>query len=137
MDCVKLELVLSDKSVLRSMLTANVLLAIVGLHAINVGIMMHSIYSCQLLIHLKTKNYFLLGYFTCPTSGLFPDTAQCSIGRYFYCQQAGAGSLKIDYLFKVKALFSFPILVPVSALCPNNQRFNRFTNQCDRQYQCT
>ncbi|CAF1071285.1 unnamed protein product [Adineta steineri] len=56
-------------------------------------------------------------YFTCPNQGAFSDTAQCGIGRYFYCSQAFA--------------------IPIAATCPAGQKFNRFTNQCDSTYQCT
>ncbi len=31
---------------------------------------------------------FSIGYFTCPSAGVFPDTPQCRNGRFFYCQQA-------------------------------------------------
>ncbi|CAF2338444.1 unnamed protein product [Rotaria sp. Silwood2] len=30
-------------------------------------------------------------YFTCTQIGVFPDTAFCAIGRYFYCPQASGG----------------------------------------------
>jgi hypothetical protein len=33
----------------------------------------------------------LLGYFTCTAAGVFPDTANCAIGQYFYCPQASGG----------------------------------------------
>ncbi|CAF1046582.1 unnamed protein product [Rotaria sp. Silwood1] len=56
-------------------------------------------------------------YFTCTRQGVFPDTAQCAIGRYFYCPQAFGA--------------------PTAALCPLGQRFNRLTYQCDSTYQCT
>ncbi|UJR13808.1 hypothetical protein I4U23_000819 [Adineta vaga] len=56
-------------------------------------------------------------YFTCTRQGVFPDTAQCGIGRYFYCPQ--------------------PFGTPIGAVCPIGQKFNRFTSQCDSTYQCT
>ncbi|CAF2997008.1 unnamed protein product [Rotaria sp. Silwood2] len=56
-------------------------------------------------------------YFTCTQQGIFPDTAQCAIGRYFYCPQASGA--------------------PTAAVCPAGQRFNRLTRQCDSTYQCT
>jgi len=31
------------------------------------------------------------GYFTCTNAGVFPDTANCALGRYFYCPQASGG----------------------------------------------
>lgn len=57
-------------------------LATVDLHAIDVR-----------LQHLRasSRRFSLLGYFTCQRAGVFPDTAQCAIGRYFYCGQAGIG----------------------------------------------
>jgi hypothetical protein len=33
----------------------------------------------------------LIVYFTCTAAGIFPDTAQCGIEKYFYCQQASGG----------------------------------------------
>ncbi|CAF3306559.1 unnamed protein product [Rotaria socialis] len=56
-------------------------------------------------------------YFTCPRQGVFPDTSQCSIGRYFYCAQ--------------------PNGAPIAATCPNGQTFNRLTSQCDNSVPCT
>ena len=35
--------------------------------------------------------FFSLGYFTCSAVGVFPDTANCAIGRYYYCRQATGG----------------------------------------------
>jgi hypothetical protein len=39
--------------------------------------------------------FYWIGYFTCTAQGLLPDTAQCAIGRYFYCSQIGAGKCLI------------------------------------------
>ncbi len=52
--------------------------------------------SCELclyllIIYFEFKIIFLLGYFTCTQAGVFPDTANCRIGRYFYCPQASGG----------------------------------------------
>ena len=76
-----------------------------------------------------------IGYFTCTSQGIFPDTAQCGIGKYFYCQQATGGRF-FKSLFHRRNSSRFR-LAPVSASCPEGQRFNRFTNQCDSAYQCT
>ncbi len=78
--------------------------------------------------------FFWIGYFTCTAPGLFPDTAYCGIGKYFYCPQAGGGKYSTSYLIWLIYLFN---LAPVSASCPPGQNFNRFTNQCDPTYQCT
>jgi hypothetical protein len=32
-----------------------------------------------------------IAYFTCTATGVFPDTAQCGIEKYFYCQQGVGG----------------------------------------------
>ncbi len=58
-------------------------LVIEELHAINVCI--------DLFISIYFNIYSLIGYFTCTQPGAFPDTAQCAIGRYFYCSQAFGG----------------------------------------------
>jgi hypothetical protein len=41
-----------------------------------------------------------IDYFACPGQGAFPDTAQCAIGRYFYCSQASAGKYLKEILLK-------------------------------------
>ena len=79
--------------------------------------------------------FLWLGYFTCPRAGVFPDTAQCTVGKYFYCTQPGVG--KCRELIAFDADSSMMSLVPTAALCPTGQRFNRLTNQCDALYQCT
>ncbi|CAF3420099.1 unnamed protein product [Rotaria socialis] len=56
-------------------------------------------------------------YFTCTQAGVFPDTAYCATGRYFYCPQVNGA--------------------PIIATCPNGMRFNRVTNNCDANYFCT
>ncbi|CAF0740142.1 unnamed protein product [Rotaria sp. Silwood1] len=56
-------------------------------------------------------------YFTCQRAGVFPDTAYCAIGRYYYCSQASA--------------------TPIIAMCPDGQTFNRATSQCDTSPSCT
>jgi len=77
----------------------------------------------------------LLGYFTCTQAGIFPDTANCAVGRYFYCPQANSGKyFKRNYLLMV---ILFYILAPIVATCPDGQKFNRLTNVCDATYNCT
>lgn len=41
-----------------------------------------------------------IGYFTCQRQGVFPDTAHCAIGRYFYCPQVYASKPLKKYLFQ-------------------------------------
>ena len=55
-------------------------------------------------------------YFTCSAVGVFPDTAFCAVGRYFYCPQASGA--------------------PISAFCPSGMKFNRATNNCDANGSC-
>ncbi len=41
-----------------------------------------------MIIDLISHLFVGIGYFTCPSPGVFADTPQCAIGRFFYCQQA-------------------------------------------------
>jgi hypothetical protein len=84
------------------------------------------------------KKLFLLywlGYFTCSRTGAFPDTANCALGRYFYCAQATGGTYFEKDEFIDENIIC--ILAPIAATCPNGQKFNRLTNNCDATYNCT
>ncbi|CAF3703948.1 unnamed protein product [Rotaria sordida] len=74
-------------------------------------------------------------YFTCQRVGVFPDTAYCTIGRYYYCPQAsGSKYFQIELFIDDDDVF---ILAPIIALCPDGQKFNRLTSQCAPNATCT
>ncbi len=75
---------------------------------------------------------FSIGYFTCPSAGVFPDASQCAIGRFFYCQQALAGKCFTEQ----SDIWYYLFLAPFIGTCPVGQRFSRFTSRCDITYQC-
>lgn len=76
-----------------------------------------------------------LGYFTCQQAGVFPDTAYCSIGRYFYCPTVGGGKRICNCLFEILYAM-FYLSAPVSAMCPDGQKFDRVSNSCSTTATC-
>ena len=67
--------------------TASAVRATLESTAVNVSLSIH--YGFRL--HQSCRFLSLLGYFTCSAVGVFPDTANCAIGRYYYCSQATGG----------------------------------------------